>query len=87
MISSATKAKLSYDSAVWLLKDTASDPGAAAEDPNCKEGNLWLGINPDYGGGDPSADTVIFDFNLPAKRPLFTRGVPPVRLSAALRQQ
>ena len=36
MISSATKAKLSYDSAVWLLKDTASDPGAAAEDPNCK---------------------------------------------------
>ena len=77
MISSATKAKLSYDSAVWLLKDTASDPGAAAEDPNCKEGNLWLGINPDYGGGDPSADTVIFDFNLPGKEAIVYTGRTP----------
>lgn len=77
MISSATKAKLSYDSAVWLLKDTASDPGAAAEDPNCKEGNLWLGINPDYGGGDPSADTVIFDFNLPGKEAIVHTGRTP----------
>ena len=54
MISSATKAKLSYDSAVWLLKDTASDPGAAAEDPNCKEGNLWLGINRTTAGETPA---------------------------------
>ena len=36
-----------------------------------------LGINPDYGGGDPSADTVIFDFNLPGKEAIVYTGRTP----------
>ena len=38
------------------------------------------GYQPDYGGGDPSADTVIFDFNLPGKEAIGLHGaLPPVR--------
>ena len=35
------------------------------------------GYQPDYGGGDPSADTVIFDFNLPGKEAIVYTGRTP----------
>lgn len=62
------KGQFSYDSEVWVLKDATDDPEAPTLNETCIPGNLWMGINPDYGNSDTSANQIFFDINLPGKR-------------------